>query len=116
MTQDHSIGDISPAGYPPAWLLHSLTVSFPSELDTVGEILIIPLLSLKHISHTTVATLVIPLMLTATYGESVNSIPFLDIFPPIGPMLKGTRYIVRPFMQPGNRWEISLSKSSGDIQ
>ena len=46
----------------PASPLNCTAASFPTALDTVGQILIIPLLSVKHISHTTLATLVIPLL------------------------------------------------------
>ena len=53
-------------------------------------------------------TRVMTRMLTATYGESVSSIPFLDNGPPIGPILNGTKYMVRPFIHPGN---LSLTAS-----
>src|SRR5579863_324193 len=39
-------------------------------------------------------------MLTTTYGESVNCTPIWDIAPPMGPMLNGSTYMVRPCMQP----------------
>lgn len=39
------------------------------------------------------------LMLATTYGESVSSIPILARGDPIGPMLKGMAYIVRPVEQ-----------------
>ena len=41
-------------------------------------------------------------MLTTTYGESEIWTPICAIGEPIGPMLKGMTYIVRPFMQPSN--------------
>ena len=41
-------------------------------------------------------------MLTTTYGESVSCTPICDIGEPIGPMLNGSTYIVRPRMQPLN--------------
>ena len=41
-------------------------------------------------------------MLTTTYGESVNCTPICDMAPPMGPMLNGSTYIVRPCMQPLN--------------
>src|SRR4051794_11949082 len=42
-------------------------------------------------------------MLTTTYGESVSCTPICDIAEPTGPMLNGSTYMVRPFMQPLNR-------------
>ena len=42
------------------------------------------------------------LMFTTTYGESEISTPIWAMSEPIGPMLKGMTYIVRPFMQPSN--------------
>ena len=41
-------------------------------------------------------------MFTATYGLSDSSTPMCAIGEPIGPMLNGTTYIVRPRMQPLN--------------
>ena len=41
-------------------------------------------------------------MFTTTYGESVSCTPICDIGEPIGPMLNGSTYIVRPRMQPLN--------------
>jgi hypothetical protein len=41
-------------------------------------------------------------MLTATYGLSLSSTPMWAMGEPSGPMLNGTTYIVRPFMQPLN--------------
>ena len=41
-------------------------------------------------------------MLTTTYGESVSCTPIRDIGEPIGPMLKGSTYIVRPRIEPPN--------------
>ena len=55
-------------------------------------------------------------MLTATYGESVSSIPFLDNGPPIGPILNGTKYMVRPFIHPGNLSSTASCNSFGLIQ
>lgn len=52
----------------------------------------------------------------ATYAESVNCRPSLANGDPIGPIEKGITYIVRPFMQPGNREANSRSISSIDIQ
>src|SRR5215204_3535314 len=42
-------------------------------------------------------------MLTTTYGESVSCTPICDIGDSIGPMLKGSTYMVRPCMQPLNK-------------
>ena len=41
-------------------------------------------------------------MFTTTYGESVSCTPICAIGEPIGPMLNGSTYIVRPRMQPSN--------------
>src|SRR5665213_4347461 len=41
-------------------------------------------------------------ILTTTYGLSVISTPICAMGLPIGPIEKGTTYIVRPFMQPLN--------------
>ena len=41
-------------------------------------------------------------MFTTTYGESVSCTPICDIGEPIGPMLNGSTYIVRPRMEPLN--------------
>ena len=38
-----------------------------------------------------------------TYGESVISIPSLEMGPPTGPIEKGMTYIVRPRIAPSNR-------------
>merc|ERR1719150_550989 len=67
-------------------------------------------------SKTAVETRVMTLMLTATYGESVSSMPFLDNGPPIGPIENGTRYIVLPFIHLGNLSSIASSRASGLIQ
>src|SRR5215204_1511427 len=39
-------------------------------------------------------------MFTTTYGESVSCTPICDMGDPMGPMLNGSTYIVRPAMQP----------------
>ena len=39
-------------------------------------------------------------MFTTTYGESVSCTPIPDIGEPIGPMLNGSTYIVRPRIAP----------------
>src|SRR5688572_19135597 len=39
-------------------------------------------------------------MFTTTYSESVISIPIWDMGEPIGPILNGITYMVRPFMHP----------------
>ena len=39
-------------------------------------------------------------MLVATYALSVSCTPMCAIGEPSGPMLKGTTYIVRPFIAP----------------
>ena len=41
-------------------------------------------------------------MFTTTYGESVSCTPICDMGDPIGPMLNGSTYMVRPRMQPSN--------------
>lgn len=61
-------------------------------------------------------TLVMILMLAATYAESVSSMPILESADPTGPILKGITNIVLPFIQPGNLMLSSMSRSSGDIQ
>ena len=38
-------------------------------------------------------------MLTTTYGESVSWTPICDMGEPMGPMLKGKTYMVRPRME-----------------
>src|SRR3954471_10231452 len=55
-------------------------------------------------------------MLTTAYGESVSCTPICDIGEPIGPMLYGSTYIVRPFMQPANRPLSVLRISNGLTQ
>src|SRR4051812_25865074 len=55
-------------------------------------------------------------MLTATYGESVTSTPMYDSGEPSGPMLNGTTYMVRPFMQPRKRPPRMPRISSGSFQ
>jgi len=50
-----------------------------------------------------VPILVMILMFTTTYGESVISTPTCAMGEPIGPMENGTTYIVRPRMAPRNR-------------
>ena len=42
-------------------------------------------------------------MFTTAYAESVSCTPICAMGDPMGPMLKGMTYIVRPFMQPLNR-------------
>src|SRR5688572_29767074 len=42
-------------------------------------------------------------MFTTTYGESVSCTPICDMGEPMGPMLNGSTYMVRPAMQPLNR-------------
>jgi len=42
-------------------------------------------------------------MFTTTYGESVSCTPICDSGEPMGPMLNGKTYIVRPCMAPLNR-------------
>jgi hypothetical protein len=54
-------------------------------------------------------------MFTATYAESVNSTPMWDFGEPIGPMLNGTTYIVRPRMHPSNSSRNLPRISSGAI-
>src|SRR6266850_1977283 len=55
-------------------------------------------------------------MLTTTYGESLNSMPTLQIGDSSGPMANGTTYIVRPFMQPLNKPTIFCFISAGSAQ
>ena len=55
-------------------------------------------------------------MLTTTYGESVSCTPICDIGEPIGPMLNGSTYIVRPRMQPSNSPSSVLRISNGSTQ
>ena len=55
-------------------------------------------------------------MLTTTYGESVSCTPICDIGEPIGPMLNGSTYIVRPCMQPLNSSFSFLRISNGLTQ
>ena len=44
-----------------------------------------------------------------TYGESEISTPIFAMSDPIGPMLNGMTYIVRPFIQPvNNLFNVSL--------
>src|SRR6476469_634082 len=50
-------------------------------------------------------------ILTTTYGESVNSTPICENGESIGPMLKGSTYIVRPRIHPRNR-DFSLRRIS----
>ena len=46
-------------------------------------------------------------ILTTTYGESVSSTPICDMGEPIGPMLNGNTYIVRPRIEPvNNRFKV----------
>src|SRR5579885_3654721 len=59
---------------------------------------------------------VIMRMLTTTYGESVISIPMCESGEPIGPMLKGTTYIVLPRMDPSNNRLRVAFICSGSIQ
>ncbi len=55
-------------------------------------------------------------MLTTTYGESVNCTPICDMAPPMGPMLNGSTYMVRPCMQPLNSSLSFLRISNGFTQ
>ena len=55
-------------------------------------------------------------MFTATYAESVISTPIWAIGEPRGPMLNGTTYIVRPFIEPANRWCRVAFISAGSAQ
>src|SRR3954466_7671439 len=50
-------------------------------------------------------------MLTTAYGESVSCTPICDIGEPIGPMLNGSTYMVRPRMHPRNS-DFSLRRIS----
>ncbi len=56
------------------------------------------------------------LMFVTTYGESVICTPMCEIGEPIGPMLKGITYSVRPRMQPSNFGVSSDFISRGAIQ
>lgn len=69
-----------------------------------------------RVFNTFFPTLVMILMLAATYAESVSSMPILERADPTGPILNGITNIVLPFIQPGNRMLSSVSRSSGDIQ
>src|SRR3569832_1185042 len=60
------------------------------------------LMSLSISANTNVPMRAMIRMFTTTYGESVISTPICDIGDPIGPMLNGSTYIVRPRMQPSN--------------
>ena len=53
-------------------------------------------------------------MLTTTYGESVSCTPICDMGESIGPMLKGSTYMVRPRMQPSKR-PFSLRRISNGL-
>ncbi len=55
-------------------------------------------------------------MFTATYAESVISMPICAIGEPIGPMLNGITCIVRPIMQPSNMPFNFSFISTGSIQ
>src|SRR2546422_913405 len=55
-------------------------------------------------------------MLTTTYGESVTSMPILQMGESSGPMAKGTTYIVRPCMQPLNMRNNFCFISPGSVQ
>src|SRR6186713_2318005 len=55
-------------------------------------------------------------MLTTAYGESVSCTRIYDIGEPSGPMLNGSTYIVRPFMQPSKRPLSVLRISKGLTQ
>ena len=68
------------------------------------------------ISKTAVPTRVIMSILHTTYAESVNSIPFLAIAEPTGPIENGMMYIVRPFIQPLYKPFIVVFNSAGSIQ
>lgn len=69
-----------------------------------------------RVFNTFFPTLVMILMLAATYAESVSSMPILERADPTGPILNGITNIVLPVIQPGNRMLSSVSRSSGDIQ
>src|SRR3954466_1788318 len=53
---------------------------------------------------------------TTTYGESVSCTPTWDLSEPIGPIEKGTTYIVRPRIEPAKRSLIVERISSGARQ
>ena len=55
-------------------------------------------------------------MFTTTYSLSLSSTPIWEIGEPIGPMLNGITYIVRPFMQPSNNGAKVRFISLGAIQ
>ena len=55
-------------------------------------------------------------MLTTTYGESVSWTPICAIGEPIGPMLNGSTYMVRPRILPANRPRSFLRISNGFTQ
>src|ERR1035437_4027353 len=55
-------------------------------------------------------------MLTATEGESESCTPNCDIGDPIGPIQKGTTYIVRPRIAPSNFLARRSFISDGSIQ
>src|SRR3954471_17989572 len=59
---------------------------------------------------------VIRRMLTAAYAESVSCTPNCDIGEPIGPIQKGTTYIVLPLMHPSNLPFRMTFISAGAIQ
>jgi hypothetical protein len=59
---------------------------------------------------------VITRMLTATYGESVISIPICAMCEPSGPIENGTTYSVRPRMQPSKSCASVARISAGAIQ
>ena len=71
---------------------------------------------LLMMSKTAVPTRVIISILHTTYAESVNSIPFLAMPEPTGPIENGITYIVRPFMQPVYKPFIVAFNSVGSIQ
>ena len=55
-------------------------------------------------------------MLTTTYGESVSWTPIWAMGEPIGPMLNGMTYMVRPRMDPRKSASMRNFISSGSIQ
>src|SRR5271168_9584 len=55
-------------------------------------------------------------MFTTTYGESVSCTPICDMGDPMGPMLNGSTYMVRPRMHPLNSFFRVLRISYGFTQ
>ena len=67
-------------------------------------------------SYTALPMRVMIFWFTATYGLSDSSMPTCAMCEPTGPMLKGTTYMVRPFMQPSNKGCKVARISAGAIQ